>query len=102
MLTRELLENKGFARIVYENQEDKPVFYSRRFEDDESVVKLHKFFGESNAEFDYDYFGLYCVVEISPDFTFAQYLFSEKEIESGYFTHARIELDEFERLLEII
>ncbi|WP_339370353.1 hypothetical protein [Paenibacillus elgii] len=102
MLTKELLENKGFARIVYEDQEGKPVFYSRRFEDEESVVKLHNFFGESIAEFDYDYHGLYCVVEIAEDFSFAQYLFSETDIDSGYFAHDPIALDDFERLLEFI
>jgi hypothetical protein len=102
MLTIEILENKGFARTVYEDQSGKPVFYTRRFDDIEDVKKLHRHLNESIGEFDFDYEGLYCVFEISEDLQMGQYLFSEKNTKYGTFFHDKLTPKEFESLLDVI
>lgn len=102
MLTIGKLTQKGFERIVYDNQIDKPVFYGRRFENIEDVIKIHQHLGESTGEHDFDYSGLYCHIEISEDLSIGQYLFSEIKIDSGYVAHDLLSVEEFEKLLKVI
>jgi hypothetical protein len=102
MLTIEALVNKGFNRTVYEDQTGKPVFYTREFNELSDVKRLHKYLGESIGEFDFDYDGLRCVVEIVEDLSEGQYLFTEKKIEFGYSTHDRLSTEDFQQLLDIL
>ena len=99
----DILINKGFERYVYENQNNK-VFYRRDINSNrepELLTKLYKATGEDLGYFEGDLENIICTVEITEDFNFAQYLFTEKKLQFGGEAHDELTIEEFKELLKL-
>jgi hypothetical protein len=97
-LTTDKLIEKGFSIVKYEDED----FYSRTISDMHTVQKLLKLTGEDGGQFDFDYVGVHCVLEIKPDFSFAQYLFRDIDTDGSWFTHDQLTVEEFEKIIDEI
>ncbi|MFD0587684.1 hypothetical protein ACFQZE_06690 [Paenibacillus sp. GCM10027627] len=100
MINVEILEEKGFKKITYEEQDGKPIFYSIEISDQNLVSKLHKFFREDEGSFDFYLDGIKCTIEITESFNFAQYVFKDSSLD--YWVFDEIDLIEFENALKLI
>lgn len=99
MLTTQDLQQKGFKLVQFD---DKSEFYSITIYDSAIVERVYGVLGEDIGQFDYDLAEVEVTIEINPDFTFAQYLFSDEPSGGDWFVHGELSIEEFTKLIDVV
>lgn len=96
MLSIEKLLEKYFSLVRYKDGD----IFSRTFCETPTVERLCALVGEDVGQFDYDFSWVHCTLEIKPDFSFAQYMFTDRNVDGTWFIRGQLTVEEFEKLIK--
>ncbi|MFF0828778.1 hypothetical protein ACFYU8_17760 [Brevibacillus sp. NPDC003359] len=92
------LLDKGFLRTIYVDQEDTPVFYTKKILDPILIEKLLALLEEIGEDDDTDYDGITGTIEITEDLKVAQYSFISNASD-GFWKFGQVSHIPFEKIL---
>lgn len=95
VLSIENLLEKEFSLVKRQDGD----FYSRTFSDTPTVQRLCILVGEDVGQFDYDFTGIHCTLEIKSDFSSPQYMFIDRSVDGTWFVPGHLTVEEFEKLI---